>query len=209
VYTHDSIGLGEDGPTHQPIEHLASLRMIPGIRLWRPCDAVETAAAWVAAIEHRDGPTCLALTRQSVPHQPRTAVQVAAIRRGGYTLIDCDGTPECIVIATGSEVGLAAEAVRELQKRGRRVRLVSMPSCEQFARSEASYREQVLPAGVRKRVAVEAGVSGFWGQFVGLDGRVIGIDRFGASGKAPDLFKHFGFTTGRVVESVEELIGKR
>ena len=209
VYTHDSIGLGEDGPTHQPVEHLASLRVIPGMTLWRPCDAVEAAVAWVEAIGHREGPTSLALTRQSVPHQPRSAAQVAAIRRGGYTLIDCEGVPECIVIATGSEVGLAAEAVRELHKRGRRVRLVSMPSCEVFARAEASYREQVLPASVRKRVAVEAGVSAYWKQFVGLDGRVIGIDRFGASGKAPDLFKHFGFTAGRVLEAVEELIGTR
>jgi transketolase len=209
VYTHDSIGLGEDGPTHQPVEHLASLRLIPGMTLWRPCDAVETAAAWVAAIEHRDGPTCLALTRQSVPHQARTPAQLAAICKGGYTLIECDGAPECIVIATGSEIGIAAEAVRELQKRGRRVRLVSMPSCEAFARADAGYREQVLPAAVRKRVAVEAGVTGFWGQYVGLDGRVIGIDRFGASGKAPDLFRHFGITVGRVLEAVEELIVTR
>jgi transketolase len=209
VYTHDSIGLGEDGPTHQPVEHLASLRLIPGMTLWRPCDAVETAAAWAAAIEHRHGPTCLALTRQSVPHQQRTTAQVAAIRRGGYTLIDCEGAPECIVIATGSEVGIAAEAVRQLHQRSRRVRLVSMPSCEAFARSEASYREQVLPAAVRKRIAVEAGVPGFWGQYVGLDGRVIGIDRFGASGKAPDLFRHFGITTERVLEAVEDLIGAR
>ena len=209
VYTHDSIGLGEDGPTHQAVEHLASLRLIPGMTLWRPCDAVETAVSWAAAIEHRDGPTCLALTRQSVPHQQRTAEQVAAIGRGGYTLIDCEGVPECIVIATGSEVGIAAEAVRELHKRGRRVRLVSMPSGEVFARSEASYREQVLPAAVRKRVAVEAGVPGYWGQYVGLDGRVVGIDRFGASGKAPDLFRHFGFTSARVLETVEDLIGAR
>jgi transketolase len=209
VYTHDSIGLGEDGPTHQPVEHLASLRLIPGMTLWRPCDAVEAAAAWVAAIEHREGPTCLALTRQSLPHQQRTPAQVAAIARGAYTLIECEGVPECIVIATGSEVGIAAEAVRELQKRGRRVRLVSMPSCEVFARSAASYREQVLPATVRKRVAVEAGATAFWGQYVGLDGRVIGIDRFGASGKAPDLFRHFGFTSGRVLETVEDLIGTR
>ncbi len=209
VYTHDSIGLGEDGPTHQAIEHLSSLRLIPGMTLWRPCDAVETAASWAAAIEHRHGPTCLALTRQAVPHQPRTAAQLAAIGRGGYTLIECEGVPECIVIATGSEVGIAAEAVRDLQKSGRRVRLVSMPSCEAFARCEASYREQVLPAAVRKRVAVEAGVTAFWGQYVGLDGRVIGIDRFGASGKAPDLFRHFGFTAARVRETVEDLIGTR
>ncbi len=206
VYTHDSIGLGEDGPTHQPIEHLASLRLIPGMTVWRPCDAVETAAAWAAAIEHRSGPTGLALTRQAVPHQSRTPAQIAAIRRGAYALIDCDGVPECIVIATGSEVGIAAEAVRELQKRGRRVRLVSMPSCEAFARCDDAYREQLLPAAVRRRVAVEAGASAFWRQYVGLDGRVIGLDRFGASGKAADLFRHFGFTVGRVLEMVEELL---
>jgi transketolase len=209
VYTHDSIGLGEDGPTHQPVEHLAALRLIPGMTLWRPCDAVETAAAWAAAIEHRHGPTCLALTRQSVPHQQRTPAQLAAIARGGYTLIDCEGVPECIVIATGSEVGIAADAVRELHKRNRRVRLVSMPSCEAFARCDANYREQVLPLAVRKRVAVEAGVSAYWRQFVGLDGSVVGMDRFGASGKAPDLFRHFGITTGRVLETVEDLIGAR
>ncbi len=209
VYTHDSIGLGEDGPTHQPIEHLASLRLIPGMTVWRPCDAVETAVAWAAAIENRSGPTSLALTRQAVPHQSRTPAQIAAIRRGAYTLIDCEGVPECIVIATGSEVGIATEAVRELQKRGRRVRLVSMPSCEAFGRCEERYREQVLPAAVRRRVAVEAGVPGFWRQYVGLEGRVIGIERFGASGKAPDLFRHFGFTAGRVLETVEDLIGAR
>jgi transketolase len=209
VYTHDSIGLGEDGPTHQAIEQLASLRIIPGMTVWRPCDAVETAAAWTAAIEHRSGPTSLVLTRQTVPHQARTPAQVAAIRRGAYALIDCDGLPECIVIATGSEVGIAADAVRELQQRGRRVRLVSMPSCEVFAHCGAEYREQLLPPAVRKRVAVEAGVSAFWWQYVGTEGRVIGIDRFGASGKAADLFRHFGFTVGRVLETVEELIGKR
>ncbi len=209
VYTHDSIGLGEDGPTHQPIEHLASLRLIPGMTVWRPCDAVETAAAWAAAIEHRSGPTSLALTRQAVPHQSRTPAQIAAIRRGAYALIDCVGVPECIVIATGSEVGMAAEAVRELQKRGRRVRLVSMPSCEVFARCDGAYREQLLPAAVRKRVAVEAGVSTFWRQYVGLDGRVIGLDRFGASGKAADLFAHFGFTVRRVLETVEEILRAR
>ena len=209
VYTHDSIGLGEDGPTHQPVEQLASLRVIPGMTVWRPCDAVETAVAWVAAIEHRSGPTSLVLTRQAVPHQTRTPAQVAAIRRGAYALIDCDGLPECIVIATGSEVGIAAEAVRELQKRGRRVRLVSMPSCEVFARCDDGYREQLLPASVRRRVAVEAGVSAFWWQYVGLEGRVIGIDRFGASGKATDLFRHFGFTAGRVLETVEELLKTR
>jgi transketolase len=207
VYTHDSIGLGEDGPTHQPIEHLASLRLIPNLVLWRPCDAVETAVAWQAAIERRDGPTALALTRQSVPHQQRSANQIAAIGRGGYALLECDGLPECIVIATGSEVGIAAEAVRELARRGRRVRLVSMPSCEVFVRNDSSYQERVLPALVRKRVAVEAGVTAGWWQFVGPEGRIIGIDQFGASGKASELFKHFGFTVGHVLETVEELIG--
>jgi transketolase len=209
VYTHDSIGLGEDGPTHQPVEQLSSLRVIPGMTVWRPCDAVETAVAWVAAIEHRTGPTSLVLTRQAVPHQARTPAQVAAIQRGAYALIDCDGLPECIVLATGSEVGIAAEAVRELQQRGRRVRLVSMPSCEAFARCDAAYREQLLPASVRKRVAVEAGVTAFWWQYVGLEGRVIGLDRFGTSGKAADLFRHFGFTAGRVLETVEELLNSR
>jgi transketolase len=206
VYTHDSIGLGEDGPTHQPVEHLASLRLIPNMTLWRPCDAVETAIAWGDAIERRDGPTSLVLTRQAVPHQARTPEQIAAIRCGAYILIDAGGQPECIVLATGSEVGIAAAAVRELNKRGRRVRLVSMPSCEVFARQDPAYREQVLPAAVERRVAVEAGVSAFWRQYVGLQGRVIGLDHFGASGQAADLFKYFGFTTERVIKIVEELL---
>ncbi len=209
VYSHDSIGLGEDGPTHQPIEHLATLRLIPNLELWRPCDAVETAVSWQAAIERRDGPTALVLTRQNVAHQPRSPGQIAAIRRGGYALIECEGTPECIVMATGSEVGIAAEAVRELTRRGRRVRLVSMPCFETFARTDAAYRERVLPAAVRKRVSVEAGVSAIWRQFVGEEGRIIGLDQFGASGKGPDLFKHFGFTAGHVLETVEELLGAR
>jgi transketolase len=209
VYSHDSIGLGEDGPTHQPIEHLASLRLIPDLTLWRPCDAVETAVAWQAAIEHRSGPTALALTRQNLPHQSRSTEQIAAIKRGGYALIECDGTPECIVIATGSEVGIAAQAVRELGERGRRVRLVSMPSFEAFARNDVAYRERVLPPAVRKRVAVEAGVTAIWRQFVGAEGRIIGLDHFGASGKGADLFKHFGFTAQHVLAAVEELLGAR
>ncbi len=207
VYTHDSIGLGEDGPTHQSIEHLASLRLIPGMSLWRPCDAVEAAVAWGAALERRDGPTCLALSRQNLPHQARQPEQIAAIKRGGYVLIEPAGAaPECIVIATGSEVGLAAEAVGALNRRGRRVRLVSMPSCDIFERQDGAYREQVLPIAVEKRVAVEAGVTAYWRQFVGLRGKVIGIDTFGASGKAPELFKHFGFTAERVAAAVEELL---
>ncbi len=207
VYTHDSIGLGEDGPTHQSVEHVASLRIIPGMSVWRPGDAVETAVAWNAAVERRDGPTCLALTRQNLPHQSRTAEQVAAIARGAYVLIEPQGgAPECIVIATGSEVGLAAEAVRALNGAGRRVRLVSMPSTDTFERQDRAYREQVLPAAIERRVAVEAGVSAYWRQYVGLRGRVIGMDTFGASGKAADLFKHFGFTPDRISAVVEELL---
>jgi transketolase len=206
VYSHDSIGLGEDGPTHQPIEHLSSLRLVPQLSLWRPCDAVETAAAWGVAIEHRGGPTCLVLTRQTLPHQARSEEQLQLIRRGGYVLIDCAGTAEAIVIATGSEVGIAADAVRELQKRGRRVRLVSLPSTDTFLRQDAAYREQVLPAAVERRVAVEAGATALWWQFVGSRGRVVGIDRFGASGKATDLFRHFGFTPERVIEAVENVL---
>jgi len=210
VYTHDSIGLGEDGPTHQSVEHLASLRIVPGVSLWRPCDGVEAAVSWIAAIERRDGPTSLVFTRQNVTFQPRTPEQVAAIRRGGYVLIDSEGgAPECIVIATGSEVGIAAQAVRELNQRGKRVRLVSMPSTDAFERQDAAYRESVLPASVENRVAVEAGVPNYWWQYVGTRGRIIGMDRFGASGKAPELFRHFGFTTARIVETVEELLSSQ
>ncbi len=208
VYTHDSIGLGEDGPTHQPVEHLTSLRAIPNMSLWRPCDAAETAIAWTAGIE-RHGPTALIFTRQALPQQPRTPQQVANIRRGGYTLIDASGTPECIVIATGSEVGIAAEAVNTLNASGRRVRLVSMPSTEAFDAQDEAYRESVLPAGVRRRLAVEAGATLFWWRYVGLDGRVLGIDRFGASGKASDLLPHFGFTADNVARQVSELLGSR
>ncbi len=207
VYTHDSIGLGEDGPTHQPIEHLASLRAMPGLSLWRPGDAVETAIAWRAAIERGNGPTALVLTRQALPQQLRTPAQVAAIARGGYTLIDSDGDPEAIVIATGSELGLAADAVRALQSKGRRVRLVSMPSTDVFEAQEPAWREAVLPGSVTRRVAVEAGARQSWWRYVGLAGEVIGIDRFGASGKGAELFTHFGFTTERVVAGVERLLG--
>ena len=206
VYTHDSIGLGEDGPTHQPVEHLTSLRAIPNMSLWRPCDAVETAIAWTEGVE-RKGPTALILTRQALPQQPRTAQQVADIRRGGYTLIDCDGTPECIVIATGSEVGIAAEAVNKLSSSGRRVRLVSMPSTEAFDAQDEAYRQSVLPREVRKRLAVEAGATVFWWRYVGLDGRVLGIDRFGASGKFSDVYPHFGFSADNIAQRISELLG--
>lgn len=202
VYTHDSIGLGEDGPTHQPIEHVASLRYIPGNDVWRPCDAVESAVCWRAAIEQHDGPSCLVFTRQNLAHQPRDAQQVADIRRGGYILRDSVGTPELILIATGSEVGLAMQAAAQL---GDGVRVVSMPSTDVFDRQDAEYREAVLPNACRKRVAIEAGVTDFWRKYVGLDGAVIGIDRFGASAPAEALFPHFGFTVENVVRVAQSL----
>jgi transketolase len=206
VYTHDSIGLGEDGPTHQPVEHLTSLRALPNMSLWRPCDAAETAIAWTAGIE-RHGPTLLILTRQPLPQQPRTPEQIANIRRGGYTLIDSSGTPECIVIATGSEVGIAAEAVNKLNSAGRRVRLVSMPSTEAFDAQDEAYRHNVLPPTVRKRLAVEAGATLSWWRYVGLDGQVLGIDRFGASGKFADVYPHFGFTADNIARHLQDLLG--
>ena len=206
VYTHDSIGLGEDGPTHQPIEHLASLRLIPHMDLWRPCDAVETAAAWGVAIEHRDGPTCLIFTRQSVVAEARDPGQVAAIRRGGYVLIDSAGPPEVIVIATGSEVGIAADAVRTMAAKGKKVRLVSMPSTNTFDAQDDAYKQSVLPRSVTRRVAVEAGVTGSWWQYVGLNGEIVGINHFGASAPAKDVFKAYGFTPEHVVAAIEKLL---
>jgi transketolase len=205
VYTHDSIGLGEDGPTHQPIEHLTSLRAIPNMSLWRPCDAAETAVAWAAGIE-RKGPTALILSRQPLPQQLRTPQQVADIRRGGYTLIDSDGMPECIVIASGSEIGIAAEAVKKLNAGGRRIRLVSMPSTEAFDAQDEAYRHRVLPPAVRRRLAVEAGATLSWWRYVGMEGRVIGLDRFGASGKFADVYPHFGFTTDNIAQQIGELL---
>ena len=206
VYTHDSIGLGEDGPTHQPIEHLASLRAMPNLHIWRACDAVESAASWVAALERRNGPTALVFTRQGLPQQTRTPEQLIAMRKGGYVLIDSNGPPEAIVIATGLEVSVAAPAVKELQAAGRRVRLVSMPCCEAFDAQPAPYRESVLPASVTRRVAVEAGATQSWWRYVGAQGRVLGLDHFGASGKGPELFKHFGITSAAVKAQVEQLL---
>ena len=206
VYTHDSIGLGEDGPTHQPIEHLASLRLIPHMDLWRPCDAVETATAWGVAIDNRDGPTCLVFTRQSLVHEARAPEQLAAIKRGGYVLVDSDGPPEVIVIATGSEVGIAAEAVRTAAAKGRQVRLVSMPSTTTFDRQDSAYQQSVLPPSVTRRVAVEAGATGPWWRYVGLQGQIVGIDHFGASAPAKDLFKAYGFTPDHVVEAIEKVL---
>ena len=207
VYTHDSIGLGEDGPTHQPIEHLASLRAMPNLHLWRPCDAVESAASWVAALERTKGPTALIFTRQGLPQNARTPEQLVALRKGGYVLIDSNGPPEAIVIATGSEVGIAAAAVKELQAAGKRVRLVSMPCCEAFDAQPSPYRESVLPASVTRRLAVEAGTTQSWWRYVGTAGRVMGIETFGASGKGPDLFKHFGLTAADVKTHLEQLLG--
>jgi len=205
VLTHDSIGLGEDGPTHQPVEHVQSLRIIPNMSVWRPCDTVETAAAWADAIERRTGPTSLVLTRQGLPHQARTSQQIANIRRGGYVLVDCAGAPEVILMATGSEVALAVDAAKQLSQQGRRVRVVSMPSTTVFENQDAAYRESVLPMAVAKRVAIEAGVRDGWWKYVGTHGAVIGMNTFGASAPAKDLFKHFGFTVENVVKTVEAL----
>ncbi|MBB3231240.1 transketolase [Halomonas stenophila] len=209
VFTHDSIGLGEDGPTHQPVEQLATLRSTPNLSTWRPCDAVETAAAWHVALKRHAGPTALVLSRQALAHQPRDQHQVANIERGGYVLKDCEDTPEAILIATGAEVGLAMDAATELEARGRAVRVVSMPSCDTFDAQDAAYRQSVLPAGVTARVAVEAGHRDGWYKYVGLDGEVIGMDRFGESGKAEDLFRHFGFGVDNVIVATERLLTRR
>jgi transketolase len=206
VFTHDSIGLGEDGPTHQSIEHAATLRLIPNMDVWRPCDTVESAHAWAAAIERKDGPTSLLLTRQNAPFQRRRAETVAAIARGGYILSEAaGGAPRCIVIATGSEVQLALDAQKTLAGEGVGVRVVSLPSTSVFDRQDAAYRERVLPHGV-PRVAIEAGVSDYWRKYVGLDGAVVGIDRFGESAPAGELFEFFGFTVERVAATVRSVL---
>jgi transketolase len=204
VFTHDSIGLGEDGPTHQPVEQTATLRMIPRMSVWRPCDAVETAVAWKLAVERKGGPTSLILSRQGLPHMERSDAQLAGIEKGGYVLKDCDGTPDAIIIATGSEVELAMNAADKLA--GKKVRVVSMPSTDTFEAQDAAYKESVLPAACTARVAVEAGVTGFWGKYVGLNGKVIGIDTFGESAPAADVYKHFNITTEAVVDAVNSLI---
>jgi transketolase len=206
VYTHDSIGLGEDGPTHQPIEHAATLRYIPNLSVWRPCDAVETAVAWRFAIERRSGPSCLLLSRQNLPAMTRDHAQVAAIRRGGYVLADCAGAPQAIIVATGSEVALAVAAAQKLGEEALRVRVVSMPATDVFDAQDESYRQQVLPNSVRARVAVETGVSDYWRKYVGLDGAVVGIDRFGESAPGDVLMKHFGFTVDNVIGTVRRLL---
>ena len=203
VYTHDSIGLGEDGPTHQPVEHLASLRLIPGMEVWRPCDVVESVAAWQSAVERGGRPSALVFTRQGVPHQQRDDEQLATIRRGGYVLSEPEAEPEALIMATGSEVGLAMEAAAALAEQGTRVRVVSLPCVERFQAQDQSYQDQVLPPSITKRVAVEAGVSHYWKPFVGSSGRVVGIDQFGASAPGDTLFEHFGMTVEAVVEAVK------
>jgi transketolase len=205
VFTHDSIGLGEDGPTHQSVEHAASLRIIPNMDVWRPCDTVETMAAWIAAVERKDGPTSLLLSRQNIAFQSRDAASIAAVRRGGYVLADAPA-PRAVLIATGSEVPLAIGAKAKLAEEGVAVRVVSMPSTNVFDRQDAAYRQSVLPEGL-PRVAVEAGVSDFWRKYVGLEGEVIGIDRFGESAPGPELFKFFGFTVDNVVAAVKRVVG--
>jgi len=205
VYTHDSIGLGEDGPTHQPVEHVASLRMIPNLDVWRPCDTVESAIAWRSALESRTRPSALVFTRQNLPQQPRNAQQLENVVRGGYVLKETEGQPDALIMASGSEVGLAVAAAAELAAEGLAVRVVSMPNPGRFLEQEQAYRDAVLPPAVKARVAVEAGVSGYWAGFVGDGGRVLGIDRFGASAPAKALFEHYGLTTANVSQAVRAL----
>jgi transketolase len=205
VFSHDSIGLGEDGPTHQPIEHAASLRLIPNMELWRPCDTVETAVAWAAALRRKNGPTALLLTRQNTPFSQRESLE--QIPKGGYVLSDA-AEPRAVIIATGSEVPLALGAQKQLAEAGIAVRVVSMPSTAVFDRQSPDYRNSVLPPRLPK-VAVEAGVSDYWRKYVGLDGAVVGIDRYGESAPAADVFKHFGFTPERVAEAVRSILSRK
>ncbi|KGQ67144.1 transketolase [Gallibacterium anatis] len=206
VYTHDSIGLGEDGPTHQPVEQTAALRLIPDLETWRPCDQVESAIAWQAAVERAEGPSALIFTRQNLAQMDRNAEQLANVRRGAYVLKDCEGTPELIFIATGSEVELAVKAAEQLTAEGRKVRVVSMPSTNVFDKQDAAYKESVLPSSVNKRVAIEAGIADFWYKYVGLEGRIVGMNRFGESAPAGELFKLFGFTVDNVVAKAKEIL---
>jgi transketolase len=206
VYTHDSIGLGEDGPTHQPVEQIASLRVTPNMSTWRPCDQVESAVAWKYAIERKDGPTSLIFSRQNLTQQERDAEQLANVAKGGYILKDCEGTPELILIATGSEVELATNAYAELTAEGKKVRVVSLPSTDVFDAQDEAYREAVLPAAVTKRIAVEAGIADYWYKYVGFGGKIIGMTTFGESAPAGELFKMFGFTTENVVATAKSLL---
>lgn len=205
AFTHDSIGVGEDGPTHQPVEQLAMLRLTPDLRVWRPCDTVEAAVAWKCSIEHT-GPACLSLSRQSLPFMARNAAQVGQIAKGGYVLRDCAGTPELIMLATGSEVGLVVTAAEALTAEGRKVRVVSMPCAEVFDAQDAAWKESVLPVSVRRRLAVEASAPDYWRKYVGLDGDVIGVDRFGASAPGNVMFEKYGFTATHVLEKARALL---
>ena len=206
VYTHDSIGLGEDGPTHLAVEQIPTLRMIPNMNVWRACDAVESAVAWKKAIESKDSPSCLAFSRQSLPHVERDEATIAKISRGGYIIKDTDGTPDVIVIATGSEVQLVLQAA---EQSGKKVRVVSMPSTTEFDRQDAAYKESVLPSGVTARVAVEAAVMDGWYKYVGLKGAVVGMSRFGESAPAAGLLDYFGITTQAVLETIEQVTSVR
>ncbi|WP_417529367.1 transketolase [Marinomonas shanghaiensis] len=206
VYTHDSIGQGEDGPTHQPVEQLANLRMTPNMSVWRPCDAAETAVAWKAGIERRDGPTSLVFSRQGLPAQARDAEQLANVAKGGYVLQDCAGTPDLILIATGSEVGLAMDSAKALTAKGRKVRVVSMPSTNVFDSQDAAYKASVLPSSVTKRVAIEAAHADYWYKYVGFEGAMVGMTTFGESAPGGDLLKHFGFTVDNVVATAEKIL---
>ncbi len=206
VYTHDSIGLGEDGPTHQPIEQLTSLRSTPNLDTWRPADAVESAVAWKSAIERKDGPSALIFSRQNLQHQQRDAAQIDNISRGGYVLKDCAGEPELILIATGSEVGLAVQAFDKLTEQGRKVRVVSMPCTSLFDAQDASYKQAVLPLQVGARIAIEAAHADYWYKYVGLEGRVIGMTTYGESAPASALFEEFGFTLENILGQAEELL---
>ncbi|WP_432535573.1 transketolase [Pantoea eucalypti] len=206
VYTHDSIGLGEDGPTHQPVEQIASLRLTPNMSVWRPCDQVETAVAWKAAIERHHGPTALILSRQNLLQPERTPEQIENIKRGGYVLKDCDGTPDVILIATGSEIEITLGAAEKLTTGGHKVRVVSLPSTDLFDAQDAAYRESVLPSGVKARVAVEAGIADYWFKYVGLDGAIVGMTTFGESAPASQLFAEFGFTVENIVSHAEALL---
>lgn len=206
VYTHDTIGLGEDGPTHQPVEQLASLRLTPNMETWRGCDQVEVAVSWQQAVERKDGPTALILTRQPLEQQPRTATQLANISRGGYVLIDCDKQPEIVLISSGSEIELVVATAVALKEEGRQVRVVSIPCTERFDKQDEQYKESVLPQGIRNRLAVEASIEGFWQRYTGLDGKVIGMNSFGESAPAAVLFKHFGFTKDNVLNVARSML---
>jgi transketolase len=205
VYTHDSIGQGEDGPTHQPIEQLTNLRTTPNLTTWRPCDATESAVSWKAAVQSQKSPTALVFSRQGLPAMTRTQEQVSAIEKGAYVLVECDGTADVILMATGSEVALAVNAATALTEQGKKVRVVSMPSTNVFDKQSKEYKESILPAAVTKRVAIEAAHVDFWAKYVGLNGAVVGMTTFGESAPGNVLLEHFGFTVDNVVNTVNEL----